>query len=72
MEIQDFLIAAIENITILIRDSKDRMSKSNVQRSPFIKDNRAKREGCPLESFIMRLLFKSPLLWFGENAAYQH
>ena len=31
MEIQDFLIAAVQNITILIRQPKDRMSKSNVQ-----------------------------------------
>ena len=31
MEIQDFLIATIQNITILIRQPKDRMSKSNVR-----------------------------------------
>jgi len=31
MEIQDFLIAAVQNITILIRQPKDRISKSNVQ-----------------------------------------
>jgi len=31
MEIQDFLIAAIQNITILIRQPKDRISKSNVR-----------------------------------------
>ena len=31
MQIQDFLIAAIQNITILIRQSKHRMSKSNVR-----------------------------------------
>jgi transposase len=31
MEIQDFLIAAVQNITILIRQSKRRMSKSNVK-----------------------------------------
>ncbi|HPJ67036.1 MAG TPA: transposase [Desulfobacteraceae bacterium] len=31
MEIQDFLIAAIQNITILIRQPKNRMSKSNVK-----------------------------------------
>jgi len=30
MEIQDFLIAAIQNITVLIAQPKDRMSKSNV------------------------------------------
>ncbi|MBN2897322.1 MAG: IS1182 family transposase, partial [Clostridia bacterium] len=31
MEIQDFLIAAIQNITILIRQPKNRMSKSSVK-----------------------------------------
>jgi transposase len=31
MEIQDFLIAAVQNISILIRQPKKRMSKSNVQ-----------------------------------------
>lgn len=31
MEIQDFLIAAIQNITILIKQPKDRISKSNIQ-----------------------------------------
>ena len=31
MQIQDFLIAAVQNITILIKQPKGRMSKSNVQ-----------------------------------------
>lgn len=31
MEIQDFLVAAIQNITVLITQPKDRMSKSNAQ-----------------------------------------
>ena len=31
MEIQDFFIAAIQNITILIKQPKDRRSKSNIQ-----------------------------------------
>ena len=37
MEIQDFLIAAIQNITILIKQPKDRLSKSNVQTVERIK-----------------------------------
>jgi len=32
MQIQDFLIATVQNITILIRHTKDTMSKSNAQR----------------------------------------
>jgi transposase len=31
MQIQDFLIAAVQNITILVRQPKDRMSKRNVR-----------------------------------------
>ena len=31
MEIQDFLVAAIQNITVLVKHPKNRMSKSNVQ-----------------------------------------
>ena len=31
MEIQDFLVAAIQNITVLVKQPKNRMSKSNVQ-----------------------------------------
>jgi transposase len=31
MQIQDFLVAAVQNITILIKQPKDRMSKSNVR-----------------------------------------
>jgi len=30
MEIQDFLVAAVQNIKVLIRQVKSRMSKSNV------------------------------------------
>jgi len=42
MEIQDFLIATLENIKILISQSKRRMSKSNVQIGPignYIREN---------------------------------
>lgn len=31
MEIQDFLVAAIQNITVLVKQPKNKMSKSNVQ-----------------------------------------
>jgi len=37
MQIQDFLIAAVQNITILIKQPKARMSKSNVQTVPVRK-----------------------------------
>ncbi len=37
MEIQDLLISAIQNINILIKQPKDRLSKSNVQIVEHIK-----------------------------------
>jgi transposase len=45
MQIQDFLIAAIQNITILIRQPKDRMSKSNV-RTEEVRACQHKRTQC--------------------------
>jgi len=45
MEIQDFLIAAVQNITILIRQPKDRMSKSNV-RTEEVRACQHKRTQC--------------------------
>lgn len=45
MEIQDFLIAAIQNITILIKQPKDKMSKSNV-RTEEVRACQQKRTQC--------------------------
>jgi transposase len=53
MEIQDFLIAAIQNITILIKQPKDRMSKSNIQE---IERNKYLKRGLccsPIRSFMI-------------------
>ncbi len=44
MEIQDFLIAAIQNITILIKQPEDRISKSNIQ--AIERNKYLKRELC--------------------------
>ncbi|HOP48511.1 MAG TPA: hypothetical protein PK874_12695 [Desulfobacteraceae bacterium] len=52
MEIQDFLIAAIQNITILITQPKNRMSKSNIQ---GIERNKYQKRGLccyPVRSFM--------------------
>ena len=52
MEIQDFLVAAIQNITILIKQPKDRMSKSNIQE---IERNKYLKRGLccsPVRSFM--------------------
>ena len=52
MEIQDFLVAAIQNITILIKQPKDRMSKSNIQ---GIERNKYLKRGLccsPVRSFM--------------------
>jgi transposase len=52
MEIQDFLIAAIQNIIVLIKQPRNRISKSNVQNMDL--DKYLKRELCNslLRSFI--------------------
>lgn len=52
MEIQDFLIAAIQNIIVLIKQPRNRISKSNVQKINL--DRYLKRELCNslLRSFI--------------------
>jgi len=51
MEIQDFLIAAIQNICVLIKNANDKMSKSNAQR-------RKKALYAGLESiYMLRIMF---------------
>ncbi|MBK5102503.1 MAG: transposase, partial [Desulfobacteraceae bacterium] len=45
MEIQDFLIATVQNITILIKQPKERMSKSNV-RTEEVRACQHKRTQC--------------------------
>ena len=45
MEIQDFLIAAVQNITILIKQPKGKMSKSNV-RTEEVRTSQHKRTQC--------------------------
>jgi len=55
MEIQDFLIAAIQNITVLITQPKDRMSKSNVQIDQIGKNLRQKWHGYSIATSIKRL-----------------
>jgi len=55
MEIQDFLIAALQNITILITRSEDKISNSNTQRGWIIRAQRAKWEGFSSGLSPMRL-----------------
>jgi len=65
MEIQDFLIAAIQNITILIKQPKGRLSKSNIQTVEHIKY--LKREMCSslIRSFMTVIVGRFNIaLWF--------
>ena len=55
MEIQDFLIAAIQNITVLITQPKERMSKSNVQIDQIGKYLRQKWHNYSITAFLRRL-----------------
>ena len=61
MEIQDFLIATIQNITVLIAQPKDRMSKSNAQIEQIGKYLRQKLQDYSitgsLKRFFSRFIF---------------
>jgi transposase len=56
MQIQDFLIAATQNITVLITRSQEKISKSNAQRGHIIRDRRAARYSFSFRSMLMRWL----------------
>jgi len=55
MEIQDFLIAALQNITVLITRSEDKISKSTAQIGQIIRAQRAKWEDFSFGSSFMCL-----------------
>jgi transposase len=54
--IQDFLIAAIQNIMVLIKVSKEKLSKSNAQRGQSITVQRAAWAGLSFISLFIRYL----------------
>ena len=56
MQIQDFLIAATQNIAVLIAQSKEKISKSNAQRGQLIRAQRATREQFSFGSLLSELL----------------
>jgi hypothetical protein len=55
MQIQDFLVCAIQNITALITQSKEKISNSNAQIGQLIRPLRAKWEGVSLGSLLRGL-----------------
>jgi len=63
MEIQDFLIASIQNITVLIGQPKDRITKSNVQAIELRDNQYAGRPEQPPILLLTRLLRK-PIPFF--------
>jgi transposase len=64
VEIQDFLIAATQNITVLITHSQGKISKSNAQRGQAMCAQRATGEGISLGS-LLRELFSRFTMVFG-------
>ena len=52
MEIQDFLIAAVQNITVLVSQPKHKISKSNIKKAPV-----RNRLQCVTES-ALKVIFK--------------
>jgi transposase len=65
MQIQDFLIAATQNITVLITHSKEKISKSNALRGHIIGVQRVTREAFSFVSLLIRILsqFTIGLAW---------
>jgi len=65
MEIQDFLIAALQNILVLANHSKGETSKSNAQIGQVIRDKRAIWEGLSMRSFVINLFIQLilPFSW---------
>lgn len=63
MEIQDFLVAAIQNITVLVTQPKDRMSKSNVQIDQIGKYLRQKWHNYSIAASIKRLFGRFTLVF---------
>lgn len=62
MEIQDFLIATVQNITILIKQPKDKMSKSNVRREEVRAYKLKQAQPCGMETvFSWRFRLKGIL-----------
>ena len=55
MEIQDFLIATLQNIIILANHSTETISKSNARIGQFIRAKRAISEGFYARSFVIWL-----------------
>jgi transposase len=53
MQIQDFLIAAIQNIMVLVKASQEKLSKSNAQTGHRIRAQRAKWVGISLVSLLI-------------------
>ena len=64
VRIQDFLIAAIQNIMVLIRVSKEKLSKSNAQRGQPIQAQRTTGAGLSFLSSFIRYLCRR-ILSFG-------
>ena len=56
IQIQDFLIAAIQNITVLIAQPKHRISKSNVQIDKIGNYLREQWQGCALTTLVKKVL----------------
>ena len=56
MEIQDFLLAALQNITVLITHTEEKISKSNAQIGHIIGVQRATREVFSFLSLLIRIL----------------
>jgi len=58
MEIQDFLITTVQNITVLIKQTERKISKSNAQVGQVMEDHRPKGRAYSSISLLLALLFR--------------
>jgi hypothetical protein len=63
MEIQDFLIAALQNILVLANHSNTNISKSNAQAGQSVQTSKAICKGFSIESVVVNLVNQLTLLF---------
>jgi len=67
MEIQDFLIASLQNILVLANHSHAKISKSNAQAGQYI---HTKGVGFSIKSFVLSRVSRVILFFSGKREAF--
>jgi transposase len=70
MEIQDFLIAALQNILVLANHSQEAIQKSNAQAGQSVQTHRTTGVGFSIELFVVNLVNRLILFFSGKREAF--